>query len=154
MPYDGGLYRMWRQVDLVIMQGRHLGNAQSFMDASGRLASNSERKAEADPIDLDVFCEIHINDRLCGRTTVKKGIGSPEWHESFIFTDLPPFALLEVSLFKEKSTKPVLLGTIRIALANFRRSEEVEGWFPVIQPHGPPCSALVGEIRMKLRVDE
>ncbi|KIM66196.1 hypothetical protein SCLCIDRAFT_1152839 [Scleroderma citrinum Foug A] len=155
VPYDGGLYRMWRQVDLVIMQGRYLGNAKSFVDTPAHSASDINVKAEADPVDLDVFCEIHISDRLCGRTTVKKGIGSPEWHESFLLMELPPFASLEVFLFKEKRlTKPVLLGTIHIVLSNFRRSEEVEGWFPVAQPRGPPSSVLVGEIRMKLRVDE
>ena len=146
---------MWRQVDLVIMQGRYLGNAKSFVDTPAHSASDINVKAEADPVDLDVFCEIHISDRLCGRTTVKKGIGSPEWHESFLLMELPPFASLEVFLFKEKRlTKPVLLGTIHIVLGNFRRSEEVEGWFPVAQPRGPPSSVLVGEIRMKLRVDE
>ncbi|KAL4070936.1 GTPase activating protein [Scleroderma citrinum] len=155
VPCDGGLYRMWRQIDLVIMQGRYLGNAKSFVEPPIHSALNGEHRAEADPVDLDVFCEIRLNDRLCGRTTVKKGIGSPEWHESFLFSDLPPFATLEIFLFKERRlTKPVLLGSIRIALTNFRRSEDVEGWFPVTQPRGPPCSILTGEIRMKLRVDE
>ncbi|KAG1899236.1 Rho GTPase activation protein [Suillus fuscotomentosus] len=154
---DGGLYRMWRQVELSILQGRNLGNhfkAQLDTNASSGILSEGDPR-EADPIDLDAFCEIHLNDNICARTTVKKGIGSPDWLENFSFPDLPPFETLEVTVWREKRLlKPVLLGSVRIALTNFRRSEAVEGWFPVIQAGGASNSIQVGEIRMKLTVDE
>ncbi|KAG1881652.1 Rho GTPase activation protein [Suillus tomentosus] len=154
---DGGLYRMWRQVELSILQGRNLGNhfkTQLDTNASSAILSEGDLR-EADPIDLDAFCEIHLNDNICARTTVKKGIGSPDWLENFSFPDLPPFETLEVTVWREKRLlKPVLLGSVRIALTNFRRSEAVEGWFPVIQAGGASNSIQVGEIRMKLTVDE
>lgn len=153
----GGLYRMWRQVELSILQGRNLGNhfkAQTDANASSATLSEGDPR-EADPVDLDAFCEIHLNDNICARTTVKKGIGSPDWHENFTFSDLPPFETLEVTVWREKRLlKPMLLGSVRIALTNFRRSEAVEGWFPVIQAGGVSNSIQVGEIRMKLTVDE
>ncbi|KAF9229284.1 Rho GTPase activation protein [Gyrodon lividus] len=155
-PSDGGLYRMWRQVELTVMQGRNLGNQKIFVDASASSVTLGEdSRSEFDPVDFDVFCEIHLGDNICGRTTVKKGIGSPDWHEHFLFTDLPPFEALEILVWKEKRVvKTTLLGSIRIALANFRRSEDVEGWFPVTQSSGIVTGMQVGEIRMKLRVNE
>ncbi|KAG9314364.1 GTPase activating protein [Chiua virens] len=155
-PSDGGLYRMWRQVELTVMQGRNLGNQKPFVGAStSSLTLGEDSRVDSDPIDLDVFCEIHINDNVCGRTTVMKGIGSPDWHEKFLFADLPPFEALEVFVWKEKRLmKPSLLGSVRIALTNFRRSEDVEGWFPVIQSSGIMTGIQVGEIRMKLKVHE
>ena len=138
------------------MQGRNLGNQKPFVDTSASsLIACEDSRMESDPVDLDVFCEVHINNNVCGRTTVMKGIGSPDWHENFVFADLPPFEALEVLLWKEKRlVKPTLLGSIRIALTNFRRSEDVEGWFPVIQPGGILTGIQVGEIRMKLKVHE
>ena len=153
---DGGLYRMWRQVELTVMQGRNLGNPKPFVDTSASSSIPCEDpKTESGPVDLDVFCEIRINDNICGRTTVIKGIGSPDWHENFVFADLPPFEALDVLLWKEKRlVKSTLLGSIRIALTNFRRNEDVEGWFPVIQSGGILTGIQVGEIRMKLKVHE
>ncbi|KIK93739.1 hypothetical protein PAXRUDRAFT_144401 [Paxillus rubicundulus Ve08.2h10] len=153
---DGGLYRMWRQVELTVLQGRNLGHQKPLVDANASsVALGEDSRAESEPVDLDVFCEIHLNDNLCGRTTVKKGVEFPDWHEHFMFSDLPPFQALQVFVWKEKrATKPTLLGSIRIALTNFRRSEDVEGWFPVTQSSGVLTGIQVGEIRMKLRVDE
>lgn len=152
-PEDGGLYRMWRQVQLTVIQGRNLGSQKPLQSSSSTTGATLD--GEADAIDLDVSCEIHLNEQLCGRTTVKKGIGSPDWHEKFIFSDLPPFENLELIVWREKKLlKPVIMGSIRIALGNFRRSEAVEGWFPVLQ-NGPIASGVqVGDIRMKIRVDE
>ncbi|KAK0506229.1 GTPase activating protein [Armillaria luteobubalina] len=147
-PEHGGSYRMWRQVELKVMQGRNLGNTRPVDD-------KNESSSEFDPVDLDVSCEIHLNDVLCGRTTVKKGIGSPVWHESFTFSDLPPFETLDVLVWREKKVfKPSPLGSVCITLNNFRRGEAIEGWFPVLQS-GPLASDLqVGDIQLKIRVDE
>lgn len=147
-PNDGGLYRMWRQVELTVVQGRNLGSQKPLEASSGG-------DAEADAVDLDVSCEIHLNEQLCGRTTVKKGIGSPDWHESFTFADLPPFETLELVVWREKKVlKPAIMGSIRIALSNFRRGEAVEGWFPVLHSGPIASSVQVGDVRMKIRVDE
>ena len=146
-PADGGSYRMWRQVQLTIIQGR------SLTRPSGSVASDPT--TEPDNADLGVFCEIHLNDVLCGSTTVKKGMGFPDWHESFTFSDLPPFQTLELLLCREKKLlKPITLGSARISLGNFRRGEMVEGWFPVLQDGLADTSIQVGEIRLKIRVDE
>lgn len=150
-PSDGGSYRMWRQVELTVIQGRNLGNTKLLDPAHGGPDSSSE----PDPVDLDVSCDINLNGILCGRTTVKKGIGSPDWHESFTFSDLPPFEFLDVLVWREKKLfKPTPLGTVKIALSNFRRGESMDGWFPVVQL-GPVASDFrVGELRLKIRVDE
>nr|GAT44189.1 GTPase activating protein [Mycena chlorophos] len=160
-PQDGGSYRMWRQVELTVIQARNLGNTRLVDLGSGANAaviggSGAENAGEGEAVDLmDVSCEIHLNNMLCGRTTLKKGIGSPDWHENFTFTDLPPFDTLEVLVWREKKLfKPTLIGSVRVTLANFRRGEAVEGWFPVLH-QGPTVSDLqVGDIRLKIRVDE
>ncbi|KAJ7487599.1 GTPase activating protein [Mycena galericulata] len=155
-PEDGGSYRMWRQVELTVIQARNLGNTRPFEVPNGAaVISGAETTPEADPVDLDVSCEIHLNGTLCGRTTLKKGIGSPDWHENFTFTDLPPFDTLDIFVWKEKKLfKPTLMGCVRVTLINFRRGESIEGWFPVLH-QGPTASDLqVGDIRLKIRVDE
>ncbi|KAF8216242.1 Rho GTPase activation protein [Mycena galopus ATCC 62051] len=156
-PQDGGSYRMWRQVELTVIQARNLGNTRPLESSNGAaVISGTETNPEAaDPVDLDVSCEIHLNNMLCGRTTLKKGIGSPDWHENFTFTDLPPFDTLDIFVWKEKKLfKPQLMGCVRVTLGNFRRGESIEGWFPVLH-QGPTASDLqVGDIRLKIRVDE
>lgn len=153
-PHDGGLYRMWRKVDLLIIQGRYLGNPKALLDPSTG-STTDQLGPQADPVDLDAYCEIQLNGTVVGCTSVKAGIGSPEWREHFLFADLPPFDALEVYVWKEKRfTKAVLLGSIRIALTSFRRGEDIEGWFPVAQPLDSSRSIQVGDVRMKLRVDE
>ncbi|KAF7339472.1 Elongation of fatty acids protein [Mycena sanguinolenta] len=85
-PNDGGSYRMWRQVELTVIQARNLGNTRLVESSNGAAVIGGTDNPEAtDPVDLDVSCEIHLNNMLCGRTTVKKGIGSPDWHENFTF---------------------------------------------------------------------
>ncbi|KAL0581609.1 hypothetical protein V5O48_000425 [Marasmius crinis-equi] len=148
---DGGSYRMWRQVELTVSQGRNLGNSKPF-DASNE---DSDSPSEPDPVDMDVSCEIKLNDIVCGRTTVKKGVGSPDWHENFSFSDLPPFEDLEVIVWREKKLfKSSTLGTLRIALGNFPRGETVEGWFPVLHSGSAAGDLQVGDLRLKLKVDE
>ncbi|THV04952.1 Rho GTPase activation protein [Dendrothele bispora CBS 962.96] len=156
-PTDGGSYRMWRQVEMTIMQGRDLGNTKLFPFEGKDSPSEGTDSSEHDPVDIDVFCKIKLNDTVCGRTTTKKGIGAADWHEAFTFSELPPFENLEVVVWREKKLfKPSILGTIRIPLGNFRRGEMVEGWFPVL--HSTTDSVVsdlqLGEIRLKVRVDE
>jgi hypothetical protein len=144
---EGGLYRMWRQVELTCIQGRNLGAARSLVD-------DLSIGDPDDNLDIDVYCSLCINGYLCGKTTVRKGVGSPDWHEGFTFTDLPPFETLEVMVWRHKRlAKPVLIGTIAIPLMNFRRGEHVEGWFPVLSS-AHLGSTMTGEVRLKLRVDE
>ncbi|CAK5264411.1 unnamed protein product [Mycena citricolor] len=149
---EGGSYRMWRQVELTVIQARNLGNPRPFDPAGAAVIGGSE---EADPVDLKVSCEIHLNTMLCGRTTLKKGLNTPDWHEQFTFPDLPPFDTLDIFVWKEtKLPRPTLMGSVRVTLSNFKRGEAIEGWFPVLLP-GPTASDLqVGDIRLKIKVDE
>jgi hypothetical protein len=52
--------------------------------------------------DYDVWCEIWVNSMLCARTTIKRSTANPEWHESFLIGDLPPFDNLQITLCKER----------------------------------------------------
>ncbi|GJE86123.1 Rho GTPase activation protein [Phanerochaete sordida] len=143
---EGGLYRMWRQVDLTCIQARNLGVVRSVDDTS-----------QPDPeetSDMNVYCSLMVNGYLSGKTAVRKGLGAPDWHESFCFSDLPPFETLDVMVWREKKLpKQVLIGTVSIPLMNFRRGEAVEGWFPVLSTHNG-TGVIAGEIRLKIRVDE
>ncbi|KAH8120325.1 GTPase activating protein [Phellopilus nigrolimitatus] len=154
-PIDGGLYRMWRQVQLEVSQARNLGTAKSLSEFVSIPMTGADNDATTDGVDIEVSCEIVINDILCGRTTVKKSTGAPEWHEKFIFSDLPPFGDLLIHVYREKKVfKPHLLGTVQIVLSNFRRGEMLEGWFPVISTGQSITGAQVGELRLRMKVDE
>ncbi|KAF9481431.1 GTPase activating protein [Pholiota conissans] len=148
-PMDGGSYRMWRQVELTVIQGRNLGLTRyTYGTSSG---DNPDNEGP----DVDLSCEIHLNDILCSRTTAKKGLGSPDWHESFIYPGLPPFENLDIVVWREKKLyKPVVVGTTRVPLTNFRRGDTVEGWFPVVQAGAIGNEVQYGDLRLKIRVDE
>ena len=110
IPTEGGSYRMWRQVELTIVQGKNLGLTR--YDGNG-----SDVNLEYDGLEVDLSCEIHLNDILYSRTTVKKGPGSPGWHENFTFPGLPPFENLDIIVWQEKKlSKPSVLGITRITL--------------------------------------
>ncbi|KAF8973924.1 Rho GTPase activation protein [Flammula alnicola] len=149
-PMDGGSYRMWRQVELTVIQGRNLGLTRHFNGTN-----NGDSNPDNEGADVDISCEIHLNDILCSRTTVKRGLGSPDWHESFTYPGLPPFENLDIVVWKEKKLlKPSIVGITRISLINFRRGDIVEGWFPVLQTGSIGSEVQFGELRLKIRVDE
>jgi hypothetical protein len=151
-----GTYRIWRQVELTCVQGRNIGVHRSLDPTSSAvMAGDQEGRGDAEAVDLDLFCEVYFNNVLSGRTVVKKSMGSPDWHESFLFTDLPPFEKLTVVVWREKRLqKPLIIGTVYITLTNFRRGEHVEGWFPVLFGGATTACAQVGELRLRLKVDE
>jgi len=144
---------MWRQVELTIVQGKNLGLTRC--DGSINDGNRADTHLEVDGHDVDLSCEIHLNDILCSRTTVKNGLGSPDWHENFTFPGLPPFESLDIIIWQEKKlSKPSVLGITRIALGNFRRGDAVEGWFPVLNRGAIGTEIQVGELRLKICVDE
>ncbi|KAF9015162.1 Rho GTPase activation protein [Cyathus striatus] len=153
-PAEGGSYRMWRQIELKIIQGRNIGISRQYTDQF-RQINEADSSPEPDVVDIDISCEVLLGDILYGRTTPKRGMGSPDWHEMFTFSDLPPFSNLDVIVWKEKKLfKPFILGSVRIPLTNFRRAESIEGWFPVVQSGAGLNDIQVGELRMKIRIDE
>jgi len=180
-PSEGGLYRMWRQVEVHCISARDLGQPKRLADSraseakllppvasdlslssNGSDSSLSRRSGTADGNgDHDVWCEILVNGALCARTTVKRSTASPEWHESFIIGDLPPFDNLQITLYKEKrgGNRSVPIGSVTIPLATFRRGEYMEGWNPIAgtstnSSTGSGFYSQVGELRLKLKVDE
>ncbi|KAF4623907.1 hypothetical protein D9613_001809 [Agrocybe pediades] len=151
-PEDGGSYRMWRQVELTVLQGRSLGIIKQ--DDNDPL-DDIDDVLETDGPEAEISCEIHLNDIICSRTTTKSGSGSLDWHESFTFSGLPPFENLDIVVWRErKATRPTVLGIIRVALNTFRRGEAVEGWYPVLQTASVGTEIQLGELRLKIKVDE
>lgn len=143
---EGGLYRMWRQVELTCIQGRNLGALRALDDAGAMDLDET--------LDMDVYCALWINGVLCGKTAVRKGVGSPDWHESFTFPDLPPFATLEIQVWREKKlVKPTLIGTVTIPLTSVRRGDYIEGHFPVMSANHP-TGMVSGELKLRVRVVE
>jgi C2 domain len=145
---------MWRQIELQVMQGRHIRTQRAT--ANGYDAG--ENIAESD-FDGELSCEIHLNNILCGRTTGKQRAPNNvmvDWHERFLFPDLPPFETLDIKVWKEKkSSRPYPLGLVQIQLHHFRRGEATEGWFPIIHGvSGPAREMQIGEIRLSIRVEE
>ena len=101
----------------------------------------------------DLFCEVALDNVVSGRTTVKYRTNAPEWFESFTFRDLPGFGSMHVNVWRDRKLfGPSLIGVVEISLANFRRGEFVEGWWPVFSPTGNGMQ--VGEVKLRMRVDE
>lgn len=141
---------MWREVQLTVAQGRNLGTSKFYDPLHGP----DDIENEVELRDIDVYCEIRLNDAIYARTTTKKGLGLPEWHETFTVSDLPPFESLEIVIFKEKKVlKPSVLGKVTIDLVTFRRGELLEGWYPV-QNVNFSSQLQLGELRLKIRVNE
>lgn len=147
---EGGSYRMWREIQLTVAQGRNLGTSKVYDPSQ----NPDDIENEVELKDIDVFCEIFLNNITCARTTHKKGLGLPEWHESFTFSDLPPFESLDIMVLREKKfLKPTILGKVTVDLLTFRRGELLEGWYPV-QSVNSSSQLLLGELRLKVRVNE
>ncbi|KAF8640418.1 hypothetical protein AX17_000084 [Amanita inopinata Kibby_2008] len=149
---DGGSFRMWRQIELTVIQGRNLGNTRPNDSSIGF-------EPEPELTDFRVSCEILLNETVCGRTTPKKGSASPLWHETITISDIPPFKEsdhLEIRVWRERKTsKPSFLGSVRIALKFFPHTVD-QGWYPVLQNQKGALSigTQAGELQLKLRVDQ
>ena len=147
---ERGSYRMWREVHLTIASGRNLGTSKFY----NPIRNPDDTVQEIELKEYNVYCEIVFNHTVCARTTVKKGLRLPEWHESFVFPDLPPFENFEIMIWKDKKViKSSLLGKVIVDLATFRRGELVEGWYPV-QSTNISSQLQLGELRMKVQVYE
>ncbi|EIN13747.1 hypothetical protein PUNSTDRAFT_140219 [Punctularia strigosozonata HHB-11173 SS5] len=158
---EGGLYRMWREAKLTVIQGRKLGVMSSGFGASKGGSSSgpsSDISPESPPlhgVDMDVFCEIYINDTLGGRTTVQNAVDGLHYKETFSFSDMPPFDNLTIVVFRERRlSKPVEVGTVDIVLANFRRGDRIDGWWPLLRGEPGSTQAQVGELQLSVQVDE
>ena len=172
---------MWRQVEVHCISARDLGQAKRLPDSRGSelkppppvgsdpsISSNGSDYNGSPPpgtpdgsTDCDVWCEIWVNGLLSARTTVKRSTSNPEWHETFLIGDLPPFDNLKITLYKEKKggSKSVPIGSVVVPLASFRRGEYMEGWNPIAgastnSSTGSGFYSQVGELRLKLKVDE
>jgi hypothetical protein len=180
-PSEGGLYRMWRQVEVHCISARDLGQTKYLPDSrpSGvrpplpaapelSFSSNGSDSNVSWPPgssdgsgDYDVWCEIWVNSMLCARTTVKRCTVTPEWHETFLIGDLPPYDNLQIILYKEKkgSSRSIAIGSVVVSLGTFQRGEYMEGWNPIVGANtslstGSGLHNQVGEMRLKLKVDE
>ncbi|KAG8874193.1 hypothetical protein FRB97_006080 [Tulasnella sp. 331] len=222
----GGLYRVWRGVTLELAEARGLVGCNGTAAAPGPLPSptagntefgafsfsSSELESLPLMVDQDVFCEVHLDSVLAGRTTSKRVplIGSlvasgstPDpcvvWSETVSWEGLPAHESLEIQVWRSKSKSdktsfsslstshsngtgaslkssmssgvamisgagkkkdrdPTLVGTVTILLPNFRRGEQVEGWWAIIPPavvqvHGFGCCGAA-ELKIKMTVNE
>ena len=181
IPSEGGLYRMWRQVEVYCISARDLGQTKHLVDSkssetklpppigselsissSGSDSNGSWAPGMSDGGgDYDVWCEIWVNSMLCARTTAKRSTANPEWHESFLIGDLPPFDNLQITLYKERrgSARSVPIGSVVVPLGGFQRGEYMEGWNSIVGTNtnvstGSGFYSQVGELRLKLKVDE
>jgi hypothetical protein len=191
---QGGLYRMWRQIELFVLQGRNLGVRPKTPETK-RLGSRAGRRKDKEgseddettgtgtagttsggthvtssghhqvvpgdgtsattssDMEHDLFCEVALDNVVSGRTTVKYRTSAPDWFENFVFRDLPGFGSMHVNVWRDRKLfGPNLIGAVEISLANFRRGEFVEGWWPVFSPTGNGMQ--VGEVKLRMRVDE
>lgn len=155
---EGGLYRMWRQIDLSVLEGRALGipvpvqsdtalgehTATPSMPLSPTQASFNGGSAHASvSTDGGVYCEVSVDGHLAARTTVAKAPirgGAHEWQATFALQDLPSMSMLAISVCRERRStkgppaggKSAVIGRVLINVGNARRGEELEGWWPLL----------------------
>ena len=116
-PLHGGLYRMWRGVELRLLGGRNVGvslfgsgsksykevphdDLKAYVRTGYGGGANSlhdvpglTKEEIGDSPDQELFCEVVICGEVSGRSNVIRGGGVASWNEDFIFSDLPPFAM-------------------------------------------------------------
>lgn len=154
---------MWREVDLVVCQMRNMKNPKTLAAMRSGVPANTTpgtmdpngNFGDGEGLDMDVWCDIKLNNAIYGQTSTKKVIGSELWNEGFIFADLPPFDNLQIVLRREKRTsRPIDLGSVTIALENYEKGEYVEGWYPILIAGAGGRDTQLGELRLKLKVSE
>jgi hypothetical protein len=185
-PHIGGLYRMWRQVEVQLESGKNVGVASfagkgSNGDLGGRAGGSTQQgmmpdgggggasgsgmggigmmgdtqpQYEESTKDQEIYIELTIDKALSGRSTPKRA-HNPQWHERFLFTDLPPLELLTLSVLRDKRmAKGVKVGSVLIYLNNFTRGEWVDAVWPVIGSSAGVGNSICGEVKLKIKVDE
>lgn len=124
----GGLYRIWRGIELEIVEGRDLlpsrrrnasptGSAFSKSDYTNDHTSTTQKEHHSSS-DHDIYCEVYLDSLLCGRTTIKRaspsashtssafrGDATTVWNERFQWPDLPAHNRLAIKVWKIKSDK-------------------------------------------------
>ncbi|KZT44371.1 Rho GTPase activation protein [Sistotremastrum suecicum HHB10207 ss-3] len=148
-------YRIWRSMNLYIKTAERIRAPSSFAIHSSRqdVAVTIEQESK----DLDLFCEIRVNQRLCARTSVQKGQGLAGWMESFLLRDLPPLESLSFDVWQEKkNASPLLLGSVSIPVHDFIRGEYVDGFFPILTTSRDDgtLSTHAGDLNIELKLTE
>ncbi|KAG8899531.1 hypothetical protein FRB99_006584 [Tulasnella sp. 403] len=117
----GGLYRAWRGIELGVLEGRALlsGSGTGTNPAMTSLPKGPDadvsgsKEASLPSSEYDLYCEIHIDSLLSGRTTTKR-VAAPHpsstepavlWHESFLWPDMPFSNTLVIAIWKTKVEK-------------------------------------------------
>lgn len=136
-----------------------------------------------------VYFLIYVNDVLAGRSSIRgaDAKGAAFWPEKFAFKNLDTLDCLRVDVYQPsaslansssasgttttKSGKSVLIGSAEIPLINFRRGDEVQGFFPVwsrrtsssLATNGQSLSAhamssigaeCVGQVKLSVKLSE
>ncbi|GJJ09690.1 hypothetical protein Clacol_003914 [Clathrus columnatus] len=165
---SGGLFRMWRQVALTVMHARNLGlnkklaSTESNLSSAQSLDPDRNESSSDSSADSQMFCEIYYEGVILGRTIYQKGQSGVDsdptswtWLEMFRLSDLPPFGILDVRILRfRKATKPTLIGHVEMSLSHFRRGQLLEGWFPVMTVVSNGNGVQIGDLRLKIKVDE
>ncbi|KAM0791284.1 hypothetical protein ACM66B_005758 [Microbotryomycetes sp. NB124-2] len=113
--------------------------------------------SDKDNGEIDSFCEVVLDGDVVAKTSVRTRTNCPFWNESFTFGDLPQFAEpLVLRLYQiHKQSKPILLGTCTIRLADLPRAEVIDSWCSIRSPSWQGGStATVGELNLSVRVNE
>lgn len=143
---DGGLYRMWRQFDVVVLDGRLNTDALS-----------SPLKA-TDPDPDHLFVELFVDGVPLARTTAQRthhDSSGPVWHESLAIPDLPPAQRAIIRLSRIRRGMSFALGELPLELAALPRGTWEErrcGVQPLDDPR--PGASPIAELRLRLRIDE
>lgn len=158
---DGGFYRMCRKMDLTIHSVRNLtqkaatGSKPGGLSGSGLNPTPITTSVDPEVADANFFCDVWMNNMVCGRTTTKKLSPISMWNESFSLQDLPPFEVLEIAVWRDKkSSKSTYVGSTTIAPNNFRRGVVIDAVFPILLQGVGNRDTQVGEMKLMLKVDE
>jgi hypothetical protein len=132
-PADGGLYRMWRELEIDVLESRGtLGDATANEPA---------------------FVEVVVDSVLSARTS---GQRSRIWHERFSLSELPPTRRTELRVCVARKGVSCTMGRVELDMGSLRRGEAMESWHPIIMPGTglEQDKGQVPELRIRIRLDE
>ncbi|KAF9382102.1 hypothetical protein BGX21_001929 [Mortierella sp. AD011] len=112
------------------------------------------------PKDLEVYCEIMLDDQKRAKTSTRMKVIKnsdqeiPFWRDSFEFADLAPFTKgITINVIQAKGSKAIPYGRTHIPVRN--NDESDEGWYPILRVNDRTRSTEhPGDLRLKLKYEE
>ncbi|TKY70287.1 Phospholipase D delta [Spatholobus suberectus] len=153
---DNGVFYLHGDLDLKIIEARHLPNMDIFSErlrrcvtacdtikfssdaaedgSSHRTRTHRHRKI----ITSDPYVTVSVPQATVARTRVLKNSPDPVWKERFNIPLAHPVVDLEFRVKDDDVFGAQTMGTVKIPAREIAAGRQISGWFPIVGPSGKP----------------